>query len=78
MPAKCVAGKLPSASRCVRPCSSLKTLRMISSCELPAFGGRYPVLGAWIIAGQPAGLGIREDATPITRDTSRFVPHLFD
>lgn len=46
--------------------------------ELPAFGGRYPVLGAWIIAGQPAGLGIREDATPITRDTSRFVPHLFD
>jgi glutathionylspermidine synthase len=46
--------------------------------ELPVFGGRYPVLGSWIIAGQPAGLGIREDATPITRDTSRFVPHLFD
>jgi glutathionylspermidine synthase len=46
--------------------------------ELPAFGGRYPVLGSWIVAGQPAGLGIREDATPITRDTSRFVPHLFD
>jgi glutathionylspermidine synthase len=46
--------------------------------ELPAFAGRYPVLGSWIIAGQPAGLGIREDATPITRDTSRFVPHLFD
>ncbi|WP_211844031.1 glutathionylspermidine synthase family protein [Neoroseomonas oryzicola] len=46
--------------------------------ELPVFGGRYPVLGSWIIAGEPRGLGIREDATPVTRDTSRFVPHLFD
>jgi glutathionylspermidine synthase len=46
--------------------------------ELPVFGGRYPVLGCWIVAGRPAGLGIREDATPITRDTSRFVPHFFD
>lgn len=45
--------------------------------ELPVFSGRYPVLGSWVIAGEPAGLGIREDATPITRDTSRFVPHLF-
>ncbi|MBW8268022.1 glutathionylspermidine synthase family protein [Caldovatus aquaticus] len=45
--------------------------------ELPAFAGRYPVLGSWAIAGEPAGLGIREDATPITRDSSRFVPHLF-
>lgn len=45
--------------------------------ELPVFGGRYPVIGSWIIAGEPAGIGIREDATPITRDTSRFVPHLF-
>ena len=30
-----------------------------------------------VIAGEPHGLGIREDATPITRDTSRFVPHFF-
>jgi glutathionylspermidine synthase len=33
------------------------------------------VIGSWIVAGQPAGIGIREDDTPITRDTSRFVPH---
>lgn len=46
--------------------------------EIPAFAGNYPVLGSWVIASQPAGIGIREDATPITRDTSRFVPHLFD
>ncbi len=45
--------------------------------ELPAFDGRYPVLGSWLVAGKPCGLGIREDATPVTRDTSRFVPHLF-
>ncbi|MBL6080345.1 glutathionylspermidine synthase family protein [Belnapia sp. T18] len=45
--------------------------------ELPCFAGRYPVLGSWVVAGAPAGLGIREDATPITRDSSRFVPHWF-
>jgi glutathionylspermidine synthase len=46
--------------------------------ELPRFGGRYPVIGSWIIAGEPRGIGIREDSTPITRDTSRFVPHYFE
>jgi glutathionylspermidine synthase len=46
--------------------------------ELPRMGGRYPVLGSWVIAGKACGLGIREDATPITRDTSRFVPHYFE
>ena len=46
--------------------------------ELPCFAGRYPVIGSWIVAGEPAGLGIREDATPVTRDSSRFVPHYFD
>ncbi len=45
--------------------------------ELPCFRGRYPVLGSWLVAGRPCGLGIREDATPVTRDTSRFVPHFF-
>lgn len=46
--------------------------------ELPAFGGRYPVIGSWLVAGKPCGIGLREDSTPITRDTSRFVPHLFE
>jgi glutathionylspermidine synthase len=45
--------------------------------ELPAADGRYAVIGSWIIAGVPHGIGIREDSTPITRDTSRFVPHFF-
>jgi glutathionylspermidine synthase len=46
--------------------------------ELPNFDGNYPVIGSWIVASQPAGIGMREDSTPITRDTSRFVPHFFE
>ncbi len=45
--------------------------------ELPCFDGRYPVIGSWLIAGRPHGIGVREDETTITRDTSRFVPHYF-
>jgi glutathionylspermidine synthase len=45
--------------------------------ELPCVDGHYPVFGSWVIGGKPAGLGIREDRGPITRDTSRFVPHYF-
>ncbi len=46
--------------------------------ELPKFDGRYPVIGSWVVGGKPCGIGIREDDTPITRDTSRFVPHYFE
>ena len=46
--------------------------------EMPAFDGNYPVIGSWVIASRPSGIGIREDTTPITRDTSRFVPHFFE
>jgi glutathionylspermidine synthase len=45
--------------------------------ELPRFDGNYAVIGSWIVGEEPAGIGIREDATPITKDTSRFVPHYF-
>ena len=45
--------------------------------ELPCFDGNYAVIGSWIVGDEPAGIGIREDATPITKDTSRFVPHYF-
>jgi glutathionylspermidine synthase len=36
----------------------------------------YPVIGSWLINGWAAGIGIREDKTPITSNTSRFVPHI--
>jgi glutathionylspermidine synthase len=41
------------------------------------FDGRTPVIGSWLVQGQPAGIGIRESATPITGNTSQFLPHLF-
>lgn len=43
---------------------------------LPRFEGGYPLIGSWVVGDTPAGMGIREDATLITRDTSRFVPHV--
>jgi glutathionylspermidine synthase len=42
---------------------------------LPDFGGVYPVIGSWLVAGEPCGLSIREDTTPITANSSRFLPH---
>jgi glutathionylspermidine synthase len=44
---------------------------------LPRMDGSYPVIGSWVIGGEAAGMGIREDDTPITKNTSRFVPHYF-
>lgn len=42
---------------------------------LPRFGDSYTLIGSWIIDDEAAGMGIREDNTLITKDTSRFVPH---
>jgi hypothetical protein len=44
---------------------------------LPSFDGRYPVIGSWIVNGYASGMGIREDQGLITRNTSRFLPHIF-
>jgi glutathionylspermidine synthase len=44
---------------------------------LPQFDGFTPVIGAWIVGDEPAGIGLREDAGPITNDASHFVPHFF-
>lgn len=49
-----------------------------ADAAMPAFDGKFPVIGSWVVASQPAGIGIREDSTAITRDTSRFVPHFFE
>jgi glutathionylspermidine synthase len=45
--------------------------------RLPNFEGNYPVIGSWMVNGYACGMGIREDASPITHNTSRFVPHVF-
>jgi len=49
-----------------------------AAAPIPCLDGNYPVIGSWIIADQgPAGMGLRESSTPVTTNTSRFVPHLF-
>ena len=45
---------------------------------LPAFDGNFAVIGSWVIASQPAGIGIREDDGAVTTNLSRFVPHCFE
>ena len=39
--------------------------------------GCFPVIGSWIVDGEPAGLGIREDGL-ITGNAARFVPHVIE
>ena len=42
---------------------------------LPRFAEQHPVIGSWIVGDRACGLSIREDANPITGNTSRFLPH---
>jgi glutathionylspermidine synthase len=42
---------------------------------LPSFANQYPVIGSWLVDHTPCGLSIREDESPITGNTSRFLPH---
>jgi glutathionylspermidine synthase len=48
-----------------------------SYVEIPRFGDVYATIGSWVVGNEPAGIGVREDSTPITRNTSHFVPHYF-
>ena len=45
--------------------------------DLPDYGGKYPILGCWIIGGEACGMGIREHTSRITVDACTFVPHIF-
>jgi glutathionylspermidine synthase len=44
----------------------------------PAFEGRRPVIGAWMVGDQPAGIGVREDDSAVTKNLARFVPHFIE
>jgi glutathionylspermidine synthase len=44
---------------------------------LPRFDSRHALVGAWVIGGVAAGIGMREDVDAVTRNTSQFVPHYF-
>ncbi|CAM5409329.1 putative glutathionylspermidine synthase [Streptomyces tanashiensis] len=43
---------------------------------LPDFDGNRVVLGAWVVEGEAAGLGIRESAGLVTDEYARFLPHV--
>lgn len=42
---------------------------------LPSFDGWYPVIGSWIIDGEPCGIGVREDQSRVTGLGAKFRPH---
>lgn len=44
--------------------------------KMPRFGDSYTLIGSWVIGDTACGIGIREDSTLITKDTSRFLPHV--
>ena len=43
---------------------------------LPKFGDNYTLIGSWIVDDKAAGIAIREDASLITQDLSRYLPHI--
>lgn len=43
--------------------------------RLPDFNGNHPIVGSWIVNSVACGMGIREDSSLITHNTSRFIPH---
>ncbi|MFJ4851194.1 MULTISPECIES: glutathionylspermidine synthase family protein [unclassified Streptomyces] len=62
----------PAAVRDDEPCCYQEL------APLPVFDGNHVVLGAWVVDGEPAGLGIRESAGPVTDEYARFVPHVIN
>lgn len=46
---------------------------------LPKYDNYHVLIGSWVIAGQPAGIGIRADLSPITTGMHcLFVPHIVE
>jgi glutathionylspermidine synthase len=45
---------------------------------VPDFGNGHVILGAWLVASEPAGMLVREDKSPITGNLARFIPHFIE
>lgn len=43
---------------------------------LPQFGRSHTLVGSWLVGDEAAGMSIREDDDMITRDMSRYLPHI--
>ena len=39
------------------------------------FDDNHVIIGSWVVGNEAAGIGLREDDTRVTRNTSRFLPH---
>ena len=44
-------------------------------CPPAIFDSNHVIIGSWVIGSEAAGIGLREDDTRVTRNTSRFLPH---
>ncbi len=43
---------------------------------IPRFGTNHTLIGSWVVADRPCGISIREDCSTITKDSSRYLPHV--
>jgi glutathionylspermidine synthase len=46
--------------------------------ELKEHDGFFPIIGAWVVGDEAAGMCVREDSNRITTNMSNFVPHFFE
>ena len=44
---------------------------------LPQFDGMYTAVGSWVVGDRACGIGLREDFSAITKNTSLCAPHYF-
>ncbi|WP_325895330.1 glutathionylspermidine synthase family protein [Grimontia sp. NTOU-MAR1] len=43
---------------------------------LPKFGDNFTLIGSWLVNDRAAGISIREDASLVTQDLARYLPHV--
>ncbi|MGX1924640.1 glutathionylspermidine synthase family protein [Vibrio sp. NH-7] len=43
---------------------------------LPKFGDNHTLVGSWLVNDRAAGISIREDASLVTQDMARYIPHV--
>ncbi len=43
---------------------------------LPKFEDNYAVIGSWVVGDEAVGISLREDDSLVTKDLSRFIPHV--
>ena len=60
------------------PCYGAEGSIYQAYAPIPEYDGFRPVLGAWIVDGEAAGMGIREARGPVTDNGSCFVPHVIE